>query len=597
MLFRPVALLCALLPAAAIMGADPPPLALSLTMPDVARSSQAMSDGPGAAVWKEPMTVQWRAQLARQSGASPLWSDMSGRGKSLRAELRIGPDYGGLAVVEGVAGLMLPPGADPEAPLGMRVLRSNAWLLFGLDARDLSLPDRTPVESPGRRLDLGLIADLPVCAPLLGAWSRVPVALGAQTLRMVAGIEGAQVVESLEIAGGSPLRAVDTSVLAGMPVAGDVVCAIGIDGKALAAVAAAVMTAFGGDAARTDAWLQESAGTDLATLCAGLDGTVACSLRAGRSWPEVLLNLPASEALDALVAARVQSEHLDLAEQVLADARTEVVPFCSIGPFPLQMRRTATRWMFGTVAERVGQLADEEPTPFPLNRFGELTETTQAVCTWNWSGLAPMLVARVTPGDGPAWNTLAGAVRMLASRLPAGAAVVSRTDEGLHIDARNGLGTFLLAAMAVADNGVPILVRSYHQAAYTQGQVRLRHIVARAVAFSKEQKGHWPRDMEDLRAWAKDLGADAFAAAGHPEIEMPYCYVPPAQGVADDQPVLVQDPACNVDGDSLVGYADGRVVKWRGPAMWQEAVRLSQLAKTGKRGIERSEWATLPKVF
>lgn len=232
-----------------------------------------------------------------------------------------------------------------------------------------------------------------------------------------------------------------------------------------------------------------------------------------------------------------------------------------------------------------------------MDRFGSPAQDAVVLACWDWGGATPLIAAHVTPADGLGLGLLVKIVRELSVRVPSGSLSATSGTNGLQIQARNGPGAVLLAASTIADVGLPVLVRAYREAAQAEALTRMHQIVARAIAFSKEQQGHWPRDLDDLRAWAKDLSNDHFVVAGHSSIAMPFCYVPPFQGPADDQPVLVEDPACNFGSGSLVGYGDGRVVMVPGQAMWREALRLAALAQAGQRGIERGEWATLPKVF
>ena len=64
----PLSLLSLLLPIVVATAADPPPLALSVTIPDVARTSRALADGPGRGLWTEAACTAWRQQLGRAGG-------------------------------------------------------------------------------------------------------------------------------------------------------------------------------------------------------------------------------------------------------------------------------------------------------------------------------------------------------------------------------------------------------------------------------------------------------------------------------------------------------------------------------------------------
>ena len=142
----------------------------------------------------------------------------------------------------------------------------------------------------------------------------------------------------------------------------------------------------------------------------------------------------------------------------------------------------------------------------------------------------------------------------------------------------------------------PVLTRAYHQAARAETGQRMTRIAERALAFCKAMNNHWPRDIADLRAWARDLPNEAFISAGHPELVKPFCYVPPAQSIAE-QPVLIQDPAGNDGFGSLVVYANGKLGYVSGTALWLDAQRLVALPKAREAGIDLEDWTALPKTY
>ncbi len=69
------------------------------------------------------------------------------------------------------------------------------------------------------------------------------------------------------------------------------------------------------------------------------------------------------------------------------------------------------------------------------------------------------------------------------------------------------------------------------------------------------------------------------------------------EGAPGYQPVLVQDPACQLARGSLVGLVEGRVEFQAGARYWQEAGRLLALPEARADGVEASQWTNLPKTF
>ncbi len=88
---------------------------------------------------------------------------------------------------------------------------------------------------------------------------------------------------------------------------------------------------------------------------------------------------------------------------------------------------------------------------------------------------------------------------------PAGSLIMHSDREGLRCQGRWALAWLapLGIAMAVA---APALADERLVACNQIASEHMRVILERAGAFAHAHSGHWPRNIEDLRAWAKDLG-------------------------------------------------------------------------------------------
>jgi hypothetical protein len=583
----PVRLRCAalLLPGALLCAADPVP-AVSFVMPDASRTARTLADGGGGRLAALPAVADLRRHLeGGPSGAA--WSGLGRLGTSVRGELRVGPVTGGVPAIELLLAMMLAPGRDPAPLPGLRSERQGAWLLAGRMDGDLSIPERLPIEAAQKPVDVAIRCETEAAAPVLGAWAALPAAAGCRTMQLIAGLVPGGTREELTLAGDLPLRAVDLAVLAGMPADAVAVVAIGSQGQALAGRAERMVAAAG----VMPAVVEAACGVPLAELAGDLDGSIGFALLADG----FALNLPAAPMLDALLAHLIRAECFDRADEVIAESRTHAVSLAGIARVPVHLRRTETRWLLGSSSAVIDGMAGEQPTPFPAERLGAVPEGAVLVAAWHGSGLAAWTAGVIPPASAGA--RLQAVLRAVAPHLPDGALAGVPVAGGVQCAVRNGPGLIALDALALAEAGIPALVEAWRAAGRVEAEARMRAVIARATAFAKEQSGHWPRDLADLRSWAREMADDQFAAPGRPGIGMPWCYVPPVVGADADQPILVQDPACN-DGDgSLVGYRDGRLEMRPGRALWQEARRLAELARSEQRGIERADWTLLPKTF
>ncbi len=405
--------------------------------------------------------------------------------------------------------------------------------------------------------------------------------------------------ESLAAAGAAlPLQAVDPTALAGLPAGVSAVAAIGVDGKALALQMSLLAQVLGKDAASLSAQCETRLGMPLEAVAGLLDGTVVIALAGTPTAPQVLCSLPSAPATEKALLQWLNSAHPEPDESItaaamatIASALEQPAPISGLGHSSWFIRRTAKRLWLATDAQLLAACgADGEAYPVEERWPGSAGAAALVHCE---VGGAASFLSHLLPAQGR-WAGLRPALAAMPS--PSARLVVRQDASGLQAvgaDALTWLVPLGAAALATAPDLAADRVRAIDQAA-TQ---RMQRILQRCVSFSKAVSGHWPRDVEDLRTWAKDLTDDDFAAPGRPDITLAYRYVPPAAGAPAEQPVLVQDPAGRDGRGGLVGFVDGRIEYRSGMLYWQEAVRLQALPGIRDSGVEAGQWATMPKTF
>lgn len=582
------------------------PPVLSITAPDLARSGARLSAGPYGAIWRLPELQRLRDDLARLPGADPAWLALAERAQEARAELRL-PLHGSGAKPDARLALRLPQGQEPAAPAWAQALRQGGWWILGTPDVALEVPAATagPAEADLRlRLDLGAIA---ASLPQEGAgpYAAVLGVLGLSGIEAEAIAVADGVVERIRAPGAAlPLRPVDPAALAGLPESPLGLCAVGVDGRALVRTVRAISAAVDGEArlAAGDAALRGWIGIGLDELLLACDGTAVCATTPSAPFPAMTLSLPASPQGDALVAGLLGLAKLD-GRALLAEARTRTVPMSLPRlPLPLLLRRTATRLIVGSDAAVVDRLAHPAPAPFPI---ADLWPEADGAVALSWGdsraqaqlliGYLPMALMQVRDED--VRRRLGQAQQVLVAALPhlRPATLAARADAaGLRIDGREALVTDIMPLSIGAGMLVPAIQLVRQSARRTQAGNNMRLICLAMIAYGADHDGRWPIDLAEVRAWSEgDLVETLFQSPGSPEIAEPFLYVRPEVAAQADQPVIVQDPACNRGRGSMVVYADGHVAFVPGAALWAEARRLAALPKAQVReqGIAMADWA------
>ncbi|MBA3936683.1 MAG: hypothetical protein H0X38_04410, partial [Planctomycetes bacterium] len=214
---------------------------------------------------------------------------------------------------------------------GVLLAPRGTTLLGGAAAAELSAVDADAADATVKADALALIASLGV--PGAVALAR---ASGVGALRGALSLASGRSDETLELPGAHlPLRALDTAVLeAEVPADALALSAIGIDGTALAALAARVAAA----PLVADAW-----GTDTQVL-AQLDGPAWLAITPGLPLPDAVFAVPAGPALDAWLHTAWPDDggRIEAARQ----APVEITPRWP--GMPLWIRRSARAWLVAT---------------------------------------------------------------------------------------------------------------------------------------------------------------------------------------------------------------------------------------------------------
>ncbi len=233
-------------------------------------------------------------------------------------------------------------------------LRSLGWLLRH-DERTVTL--HHPATEPAQALvpladdhDLSFAFDLAAYAdgsgiPGLGQALRLS---GATRALGSIDLSSKRSSETVTVTGAKlPLKAVDTVVLAAeVPAHALALSALGIDGAALAALIARVAAEEPG----------LSPLSDVATAAVrGLDGTAWFAAMPGAPYPDLVLAVPATDAVDAWLAQTLPDE-----AALLANARQQAVEIDAHRGFPitLAIRRTPRAWLIGTDVKALEKLGN-----------------------------------------------------------------------------------------------------------------------------------------------------------------------------------------------------------------------------------------------
>lgn len=571
---------------------------IQVLVPDATRLQRHLEGGVWATVVGGPQVEAWLAAGQDESHWRAGWRGAGQLRIAIERPILHGGIPAGAMTVAATAAA-----AAPTASLPLRVRRDGAWMVGGLASTEQALPGQPVLSAAAGNEDLALVMRMQAMRGFLAA----EVGGGYEAVCKAWSLDGVQILLNLTAGQGEsliaeravlPLRPVDPVALAGLPAGLAAVAAFGLDGTTFASQAAAMTQMLGRDAVVLSADCEARLGMPLEGVAGLLDGTVVLALAGTPAAPQLLCSMPAGPAVEKALLHWLNSAHPEPDDGVaaaaiatLATALEQPAPISGLGRGSWFIKRTADRLWLATDAQLLAACGvDGEPYPVDERWPG----SAGAVLLAHWdAGASARILARALPSQGR-WAGLRPVLEATSS--PPGHLIVRQDASGLQVAGRDAL-TWLVPLGAAAVATAPGLAADRIRAIDRAATQRMQRILQRCISFNKSVSGHWPRDIEDLRTWAKDLTADDFAAPGRPDITLAYRYVPPAAGAPADQPVLVQDPAGRDGQGGLVGFADGRVEYRPGMLFWQEAVRLQALPGIRETGVEAGQWATMPKTF
>jgi hypothetical protein len=567
--------------------------ALRVLIPDAQRFQTRLAAGPLGPLLAHPALAAWLAQHGGP-GVQAVRRALAGA-TQIRVQVDRPGRQGGLPSARAtLAAVAAVDAAEPVGLLGMHVQRSGAWHMLGWPVPAAGRPEPLTLSGLLGGEDLLISANCPAWTALLPARQAAAVNHLAQAWKLgearlhldLATRRGALLLPAAQL----PLRPIERSALAGLSMDAEFIVVLGLAGEGWPAVADDLCWALGVDPSSLSA--DARLGAPLADLLTAVGGTVwaTCSGPAG----DLQVSLPAHPTLLAALqhwVAALQPEPgpiADEAAQTLVQQSREQAIALPFHGRVLFVRLAHERIWLAT-AGRLLDALQAEALPVPdLDGWAE-----DACLQVRWNSQAAALLAGAGAQATP-WHGLLQAVA--SAGLPGGWLELRPVKGSIQVTGEVGLtmGAALLAALPTLSPG---WLSDYAEACIAQREAALRQVLARARAFAKATSGHWPRDLDDLRARAADLGEEVFGCAGRPDLARPFAYVQPMVGAPDEQPVLVQDPAVNDGRGGLVGFADGRVEFRVGQLYWSEANRLLTLPSTLEQGAAPSDWATMPKVF
>ena len=343
-------------------------------------------------------------------------------------------------------------------------------------------------------------------------------------------------------------------------------------------------------------------------LAHGWKGTLWFAISPGAPFPTVTVGFSGSAELDAMMIKLAEAGQVNL-----ADARKEalVLPTPPQFPFLIQVRRTATQWVMST-DQRVMDAIESGTAggwsianlPKGSASVGLFMQDNKAVAR-SLLGYLPMLgpVIGKVRGDGgdSVKSLISDATKImtaLAVHLPASSGFVEQDANGITIRGNN-VTVAMMPAAVMAGMMLPTIgiVRSMAQRA--QSGKNMTQIYGAMIAWSSINDRWPPPSFEEL-AKEHALPKQLFRSPSDPSVENPYLFVTPIADSSAQQPVLLENPACNKGAGLNICFGDAHVQWIKAPAaqrIWQEALRLAALPKAKNGGIELADWSAVEDLW
>lgn len=620
MLFHRLLVLAMITATVAAEVATAPVVVVASEDADWQATARQLAASPYGALWRDPKLAPARARLAalveeRIAGSGIGIAELVDDLAAMRTDVLVGGAEAGsrfairlprtapkvLAALDGL------PAETVKAMGSVRWARVDDWLVFGMDAPP-TLPAAIGGVSGASRslIDLDALAVLPDAAGPVAALA----AFGASRFEVASAFtaDGSRDEGTITGAAGRrlPLADLDAAALACFPADALSIVALGIDGPALdAAVTASAQAApaFASAVAEAERELAAAGMGDLRALLRASGGTCAYAVTPGSPFPAISLLLPASPELDRVAEALAERAGVDISQ-----ARTAAIalPLPPQMPMLLQARRTATHWLVSSDAQVIDRAASPGAGGFDLAaRCGDLPQgrapraiawQDNAALTRLAQGMLGMAMGELAKGgaqqkqDAQLAHTALG---VIAGHLPSSLTVIVDDGGATRIRARNGVMQMSMVAMT-AGALLPAIAATRNAARKSKSGNQMRQLCLACLVSANEQDGAWPKSLAAMLAdpaMEGQIGEHLLRAPNPPHT--PYLYVRPDPAADSDQPVLVEDPACNGGKGSMVAYADGHVSFVEGDAVWREAQRLAVLPHAATDGISREDWSTL----
>ncbi len=408
-----------------------------------------------------------------------------------------------------------------------------------------------------------------------------------------------------------PLMAVDLRELSMLPRDQLMVGACGVDGARLERLLKAWSQDFPALAARLSTFDQEADKNGYSTwepLAHGWKGTLWFAISPGAPFPTVTVGFSGSAELDAMMIKLAEAGQVNL-----ADARKEalVLPTPPNFPFLIQVRRTATQWVMSTdqrVMDAIESgtaggwsIANVPKGSAPVGLFTQDNKAVVRTMLGYLPMLAPLLAQARGDGVDSAKSLISDVAKIMSAlsvHLPASTGFVEQDANGVTIRGNNVTVTVMQTAV-VAGILLPAIGMARSMARRAQSGKNMTQIYGAMIAWSAIND-RWPQPSFEELGKEHALPKQLFRSPSDPSVENPYLFVTPIADSSAQQPVLLENPACNKGAGLNICFGDAHVQWVKSPAaqrIWQEALRLAALPKAKNGGIEPADWAAVEDLW
>ena len=408
-----------------------------------------------------------------------------------------------------------------------------------------------------------------------------------------------------------PLMAVDLRELSMLPRDQLMVGACGVDGARVEQLLKAWSQDYPALAARLSAFDQEADKNGYSTwqpLAHGWKGTLWFAISPGAPFPTVTVGFSGSAELDAMMIKLAEAGQVNL-----ADARKEalVLPTPPKFPFLIQVRRTATQWVISTDQQVMDaiesgtaggwSIANLPKGSAPVGLFMQDNKAVVRTMLGYLPMLAPLLAQARGDGADSAKSLISDVAKIMSAlsvHLPASSGFVEQDANGVTIRGNN-VTVAVMQTAVMAGILLPPIGIARSMARRAQSGKNMTQIYGSMIGWSAIND-RWPPPSFAELAKAQSLPKVLFSSPSNPSVVNPYLFVTPIEDPSSQQPVLLEDPACNKGTGINICFGDAHVQWIKAPAaqrIWQEALRLAALPKAKNGGIELADWSAVEDLW